>query len=101
MSALPVLANDLVPGRLTSLEDEAAEYATHSLSESTLRAYRSDWKAFTTWCREHDLVALPAEPVTVAMHLSDGARTLKASTLRRRLSSIAVAQSDGWSVEPG
>ena len=70
---------------------EAAEYATHSRAESTLRAYRSDWKAFTEWCREHDLVALPAEPVTVAMYLSDGARTLKASTLRRRLSSIAVA----------
>jgi integrase len=34
---------------------------------------------------------MPADPVTVAMYLADSARTLKASTLRRRLSSIAIA----------
>jgi integrase len=79
------------PDVLGVLEEEAREYAARSRATNTIRAYRSDSTAFTSWCREHDLVALPAEPITVALYLTDSARTLKTSTLRRRLSSIAIA----------
>jgi integrase len=91
MTLVPVTIEERLPATLTTLEEEAREYAKRSRAGSTVRAYRSDWKAFTRWCQEHHLVALPAEPMTVALYLTDSARTLKTSTLRRRLSSIAVA----------
>jgi integrase len=50
-----------------------------------------DWRIFSAWCAAHDLVPMPAAPATVVLFLTDSARTLKPGTLRRRLSSIAVA----------
>jgi site-specific recombinase XerD len=76
---------------VVELEKQAADYARNSRASNTLRAYRSDWSAFTGWCESHGLVALPADPTTVSMYLSAEAGRLKTSTLRRRLSSIAVA----------
>lgn len=43
----------------------------YGLAPSTLQSYRSAWLAFTRWCDEHDLQALPASPVTVVAHLVD------------------------------
>src|SRR2546430_6464542 len=91
MSTVPVpIEPSKVPTVLVALEEEASEYATRSRAARTLRAYESDWRAFTDWCRQHRLAPLPADPRTVALYLADAARTLKTSTLRRRLSSIAV-----------
>ncbi len=32
---------------------------------ATLKAYRSDWNDFTTWCWKHQRTALPTNPQTV------------------------------------
>jgi site-specific recombinase XerD len=82
------------------LEQQAADYARNSRASNTLRAYRSDWSAFAGWCESHGLVALPADPSTVAMYLTAEAGRLKTSTLRRRLSSIAVAHRAGGTANP-
>jgi hypothetical protein len=29
---------------------------------ATVKAYRSDWRDFEAWCREHRLKSLPAKP---------------------------------------
>lgn len=58
---------------------------------NTLRAYRADWNDFSAWCEHHRRVPLPAEPETVALYLADLAGRRKPGTVRRRLSSIAVA----------
>jgi integrase len=71
--------------------DRARAYASASKSANTRRAYRSDWADFSAWCTERGLHALPAEPATVAVYLSARAEVLVVATLRRRLSSIAVA----------
>jgi integrase len=76
---------------LNDLENEARGYLSASRASSTVRAYASDWRAFTAWCASHGLAALPAEPTTVVLYLTDLARTAKTATIRRRLSSISVA----------
>lgn len=68
----------------------AQDYAAQSLSEATLRAYRSDWMQFRAWCTNFGLVPLPAEPGTVASYLASMALSHSRATLRRRL--VAIGQ---------
>jgi len=73
------------------LDEEAKGYMAASRAENTVRAYRSDWNLFSTWCADHAVSPLPASPETIAVYLAEGARTLKASTLTRRCSAISIA----------
>ncbi len=70
---------------------EAQAYARQAKSANTQRAYRADWADFAGWCARHGLAALPAEPTTVALYLTDRARTRKPATLARRLVAISQA----------
>jgi integrase len=83
-------AGDL-PAELAGTIDEAREYVARAKANNTLRAYRSDWQDFCAWCDRHGLPALPATEEAVALYLTDLAKTHRASTLQRRLSSIAQA----------
>ena len=78
-------------GEMARLEEDARDFAFASKSENTRRAYRADWTDFTAWCAEHGRLPLPAHPQTLALFLTDRARTCKVSTLQRRLSCISVA----------
>jgi len=63
-----------------------------SASPNTRRAYRSDWRAFSSWCDSQGRCALPASPATVAGFLvaeSQDGRSV--NTLRRRLTTISKA----------
>jgi integrase len=75
-------------GELARLTGCAAEYIHAAKAQSTLRAYRSDWRHFEAWCQEHELPALPATPETVALYLAALGATHRAATLSRRLTSI-------------
>jgi integrase len=91
MSALPAnITGDGLPVPL-DVVSAANEYIQASRSANTRRAYASDWRQFTSWCETHGLTALPAQPTTIVFYLTTMIRTAKTSTLRRRLSSIAVA----------
>lgn len=79
------------PTDLTALAAEAAAYAAQARAAATLRAYRADWRDFAAWCQERQTSALPAAPDTVALYITDLARTRAVSTIRRRLASIAQA----------
>ena len=72
------------------LADEALAYARATRSENTLRAYASDWADFTAWAAARDLMALPADPSTVALYLTDLAHTVRPTTITRRMASISV-----------
>lgn len=76
---------------LVELQEKARGYALNSKAANTLRAYRADWRKFTTWCEERQLAPLPAAVETVAMFAAELAGTEKASTLQRRMSAIAEA----------
>lgn len=70
---------------------EILHYITRAKSESTRKAYRTDWKHFESWCRSKGLSFLPAFPVTIASYLISLSKTHKAATLERRLISIRQA----------
>jgi site-specific recombinase XerD len=72
--------------------DAALSFAEAEKSEGTRRAYRSDFRIFTAWCRERGLEQMPATPATVARFLSGQATGgLKASTIGGRAAAIAYA----------
>ncbi len=52
-------------------QERVARYMERASADATLRAYRSDWRIFETWCAAKALVALPATPPTAAAFLTD------------------------------
>lgn len=73
-----------------ALLERAKAYARNARAASTKRAYASDLADFERYCDRSGLEALPAEPQTVALYLSELAGRLKVSTVKRRV--VAIAQ---------
>ncbi len=96
LPALPQPANSL-PGHLETLADRARSYVEAASSANTRRAYASDWKHFSAWCRRQNLSPLPPDPQVVGLYITACAsgtaeRGMKAntvSTIERRLSSLS------------
>jgi integrase len=87
---LPSSTNSAV-GPLADIANRASEFAHQSKASNTLRAYRADWSNFVEWCKAHNQGALPADPETVALYVTDISTTHKPGTLTRRLSAISQA----------
>lgn len=87
-----------VPAHLKDLTDRARTYVEAASSANTRRAYASDWKHFTAWCRRQNLSPLPPDPETVGLYITAcasgaserGAKPHSVSTIERRLAAI------GW-----
>jgi len=72
--------------------DRAERYAQTALAPSTRRAYEQDWLLFATWCAERRVVAIPAQPASVAAFLAAEAdRGFRPVTIGRRAAAIAAA----------
>ncbi len=76
---------------LAHLIEAARDFVDASKAPATLRAYRSDWASFTTWCAQHNLDPLPADPRTLALYITDLAGVKAVATIGRRITSISVA----------
>jgi site-specific recombinase XerD len=89
---------------LTGLEasdrERVAAYVERASSPATLRAYRSDWAFFESWCAAEGYDPLPATPAVTAAfltHLSDygtertQGRGLSRASIGRRLAAIVFA----------
>jgi site-specific recombinase XerD len=90
-------------GSLAHLEDlrERAEgFAESSSAEGTRRAYHSDCRHFREWCCAHGVMALPALPATVALYLTELARTYKVATIARRIAAIGQEHRKGGLPSP-
>jgi integrase len=85
---------------LGDLADAARGYAAANRADRTKRAYASDWAHFTAWTNSHGLAALPAEPATVALYVTDMASTFKAATINRRLAAISVRHKQAGMASP-
>jgi hypothetical protein len=48
-----------LPAHLKDLTDRARGYVEAASSANTRKAYASDWKHFTAWCRRQNLSFLP------------------------------------------
>lgn len=93
-------------------DEEQAEalsgYLRAAQSANTLRAYRSDWVGWAAWCQAEGRMALPADPVDVAVYLAvaadatkpDGTPAFGPSTLERKAAAIAAVHAAGGLPSP-
>ena len=96
--ASPLPTNAGLPPHLPDLTDRARYYAEAASSANTRKAYASDWKHFSAWCRRQNLSALPPDPQVVGLYITACASGSAArgmtpnavSTIERRLAAI------GW-----
>ena len=102
MTALDTISSLVARDSTLDPETLRARYADHlrreTLSSNTLRAYRSDFRHFASWCEGAALSSLPADELTVCAYLlhhghPDSARAaiarpLSPTTLARRLAGI-------------
>jgi len=76
----------------THLQTAADRLALAARSPATLRAYRTDWDAFVTWCHTQNVTALPAQPETVAAWIASRLEQgRKAATLARGVAAVSCA----------
>ena len=75
--------------RKRSLSSEA--YQALAAAPATLRAYASDVRRFTTWCKQRGFKAMPASAETVAAYLAEDGPGYAMASLRRRVAAIAHA----------
>ncbi|MBX3583310.1 MAG: site-specific integrase [Rhizobiaceae bacterium] len=96
---LPVTAKEQgLPGHLEALAGRARDYVEAASSANTRRAYASDWKHFSSWCRRQGFALMPPDPQVVGLYITAlasgstaGAATgekKSVSTIERRLSSL-------------
>ncbi|MCG8274096.1 site-specific integrase [Aquamicrobium sp. NLF2-7] len=86
-----------LPAHLENLADRAREYVEAASAPNTRRAYDSDWKQFSSWCRRQGLAYEAPDPQVVGLYITacaSGTATAKrkpaaVSTIERRLSAIA------------
>lgn len=92
----------IAPSRgLEQLIARANTFISNARAASTVRAYRSDWRDFTSWCQAHQLQFLPATPETIALYITDLASgPLAVATIVRRLTSISKAHAAAGHASP-
>ncbi len=104
MESYPCTKTDslVAPSRdLQTLTEKTKAYTRGAKAPATLLAYRSDFRDFTRFCREHNLSFFPSTPETVALYITDCASRLASATITRRLTSITKAhQSAGCEDSP-
>ncbi|PWI49898.1 integrase [Rhizobium phaseoli] len=89
-------ASTTLPAHLEQLADQARGYVEAASSANTRKAYASDWKHFSSWCRRQGLEILPPTPHTVGLYITAcasgaaiaGRRPNSVTTIERRLSAI-------------
>jgi integrase len=86
-----------LPGHLEDLAGRARGYLEAASSANTRRAYASDWKHFSSWCRRQGVEMFPPDPQTVGLYITACAsgkvtgdkKPNSVSTIERRLSSLS------------
>ena len=73
------------------LSDPVTELLKAAKRPNTLRAYRSDWQAFTNWCADNSLQSLPASPQCVSAYIAAKQGQLSVATVQRHIASISTA----------
>ena len=74
---------------LVELQDEAKKHLANSKAPNTKRAYQNDWTQFSDWCKKNGLQDLPADPETLVYYITFLGKTLKASSIKRKMTAIS------------
>ena len=61
-----------------------------AFAENTIRAYRSDFNQYQTWCVESRLEPIPATADIMAMYVDYLSENNKSATIRRRINSLGT-----------
>ena len=61
-----------------------------AFAENTLRAYRSDFRHYQTWCEKSGIPSLPAQAEILASYVDELSLTHKSATIRRRINSLGT-----------
>ncbi len=61
-----------------------------AFAKNTIRAYRSDFIQYQTWCLQNNLEPIPATAETMAMYVDYLSQTNKSATIRRRINSLGT-----------
>jgi integrase len=61
-----------------------------AFAENTIRAYRSDFIQYQTWCSQNSLAPIPATADTMAMYVDYLSENNKSATIRRRINSLGT-----------
>src|SRR3954453_8768460 len=88
-SKLEIREETSLTKEILELQHEAKQHLANSKAENTKRAYRSDWAQFSEWCEKNELLDLPAEPETLVYYLTFLGKTLKASSIKRKMTAIS------------
>ena len=75
---------------LKTLHEATLNNLKSSKANNTLRAYKSDFRDFGTFCAKHGFKSLPSEPKIISLYMTHLSKNSKISTLRRRLVSISM-----------
>jgi len=76
---------------IKALEEETLLNLKNSKAPNTVRAYKSDFKAFGLFCFQNGLKNLPTDPKIVSLYLTHlSTKDVKLSTIKRRLVAIGV-----------
>ncbi|UOK73903.1 tyrosine-type recombinase/integrase [Ancylobacter polymorphus] len=99
-SPLPAVSDtassSALPAHLEKLADRARDYVDAASSANTRKAYGSDWRHFSGWCRRQGLEVIPPSPQVVGLYITacaSGAATAdrkpnSVATIERRLSAL-------------
>jgi len=61
-----------------------------AFAKNTIRAYRSDFIQYQTWCLQNKLDPIPANTETMAYYVDYLSETNKSATIRRRINSLGT-----------
>ena len=76
---------------IKALQEETLLNLQSSKANNTIRAYKSDFSDFGSFCAKNGFKSLPSEPKIVSLYLTHlSTKEIKMSTLKRRLVSIGV-----------
>ena len=75
---------------IKKLQSETIDNLKNSKASNTIRAYRADIADFIGFCNRNNLKFIPDDPNIVSLYLTHLSKTLKFSTLKRRLASITM-----------
>ena len=76
---------------IKALQEETLLNLQSSKANNTVRAYKSDFNDFGTFCAQNGFKSLPSDPKVVSLYLTHlSTKDAKMSTLKRRLVSIGV-----------
>ena len=61
-----------------------------AFAKNTIRAYRSDFIQYQTWCRHNNINSIPATAEAMAQYVDYLATVKKSATIRRRINSLGT-----------